>query len=91
MDAALAAASAAGCPCCVLALATEGVTSPGGPDPIELAALTNAQWGYRATSRITHLVPIGYPYRTGKPSPPMQQLFVAQFDIASRALRTILP
>eukprot|EP00959_Pyramimonas_sp_CCMP1952_P441448 9241534-Pyramimonas_sp.AAC.1 len=91
MDAALAAASAAGFPCCVLALATEGVPSPGGPDPIELATLANAQWGYRATSKITHLVPIGYPYRTSKPSPPMQQLFAAQFDIAGRTLSTILP
>eukprot|EP00959_Pyramimonas_sp_CCMP1952_P005559 116769-Pyramimonas_sp.AAC.1 len=72
MDAALTAAAAAGSPCCLVALATEGVPSPGGPDPVELAALANAQWGCRAASKITHLVPIGDPYRTGKPIPPMQ-------------------
>eukprot|EP00959_Pyramimonas_sp_CCMP1952_P003538 74551-Pyramimonas_sp.AAC.1 len=47
--------------CRIPSLTGQGVPTPGGPDPTELIAIANAQWGYRATGMITHLVPIGDP------------------------------
>eukprot|EP00959_Pyramimonas_sp_CCMP1952_P357419 7484291-Pyramimonas_sp.AAC.1 len=80
IDAALAAAASAGGPCRILALAAQGVPTPGGPGPIELAAVANSQRGFRAASRIAHLVPIGNP-----------QLLAAQFSVEGRPLRTQRP
>ena len=91
MDSALHAAALAGGPCCIIALTAWGVPTPGGPDPIELATMANFKWGWRAASHITHLVPVGSPFRTGRASPPLQQLLAAQFDLSGRLLRTRLP
>ena len=91
MDSVLHAAALAGGPCCIIALTTWGVPTPGGPDPIELATMANFKWGWRAASHITHLVPVGSPFRTGRASPPLQQLLAAQFDLSGRLLRSRLP
>ena len=44
--------------------------------------------GTRPAGQITHLVPMGRPYSTGRASPPLVQLLAAQFTFQSRPTRT---
>merc|ERR1712086_869277 len=77
-------------PCHLMAIAQEGATTAGNPDPIALATTAHAAWGSRALAKIDHLVPIGRPYGTGRVSPPLVQLLSAQFTFLARPQRYAL-
>jgi len=73
--------------CHLVAVAQDGAEVAGDPDPLTLMSTAHAHLGTRPAGQITHLVPMGKPYNTGRASPPLVQLLAAQFTYRSRPVR----
>ena len=82
------AVSISGVACHLVAVAQDGAETAGDPDPMTLMATAHAHLGTRPAGQVTHLVPMGRPYNTGRASPPLVQLLAAQFTFRTRPERT---